>query len=235
MFNSKNFNSPILTENCLELTENRVRVEYFPRTYLIGDPPKDLQDQNIEPEHFEGRIIFISMFNDIDWTKVGNSEKCMWNSEQFKNYAKRFSRGHWSFLGPGDEKKWNGTLNYTPEGKWDSIGTEIVGRFKETGHPAFNWQKYHTHQCGFSEHRTLVSHNSSSKSAQYPRSSFKLVRRVCSTDSESKRVDHGEVRGKRKRAATEKCEAARSEFFGPNSKAQQSDTWKQIARMASEI
>ena len=23
-----------------------------------------------------------------------------------KKYAKRFSRGHWSFLGPGDEKKW---------------------------------------------------------------------------------------------------------------------------------
>ena len=33
-----------------------------------------------------------------------------------------------------------------------------------------------------------------------------------------KRVDFGKVRGKRKRAATEKCEAARSEFFGTNSK-----------------
>ena len=34
---------------------------------------------------------------------------------------------------------------------------------------------YHTLQCGFIEHRTLVSHNSLSKSAQYLRSSFKLV------------------------------------------------------------
>ena len=28
-----------------------------------------------------------------------------------------------------------GTLSCTPEGKCDSIATEMVGRFKETGHP----------------------------------------------------------------------------------------------------
>ena len=30
-----------------------------------------------------------------------------------------------------------GTLSCTPEGKCDSIATEMVGRFKETGHPVF--------------------------------------------------------------------------------------------------
>ena len=55
---------------------------------------KDLPDQNIEPENFEGRIIFMSMFNDIEWTMRGNSGKCISNSEQVKNYVKRFSRGH---------------------------------------------------------------------------------------------------------------------------------------------
>ena len=30
---------------------------------------KDLQDRNIEPEKFEDRIIFMSMFKDIEWTK----------------------------------------------------------------------------------------------------------------------------------------------------------------------
>ena len=35
---------------------------------------KDLRDRNIEPEKFEDRIIFMSMFNDIEWTKRGNSE-----------------------------------------------------------------------------------------------------------------------------------------------------------------
>ena len=85
---------------------------------------KDLQDQNIEPENFEGRIIFMSM-SGVDWTKRGNSEKCISNSEHVTDYAKRFSRGHWSFPGPGDEKKWCGTLSYTPEGN-DSIDTEMV-------------------------------------------------------------------------------------------------------------
>ena len=72
---------------------------------------RDLQNQNIEPENFEGRMIFMSMFNDIDWTSSGNSERCMSKSEHVKNYAKRFSRGHWTFLGPSDEKKWYRTVS----------------------------------------------------------------------------------------------------------------------------
>ena len=77
------------------------------------------------------------MFNDIEWTKRGNSGTCVFNSEQVKNYAKRFSRGHWTFLGLGDEKKWYGTLSHTPKGKWDSTTTPMVERFRETGHPVF--------------------------------------------------------------------------------------------------
>ena len=34
---------------------------------------KDLQEQNFEPENFEERIIFMSTFNDIDWTRRGDS------------------------------------------------------------------------------------------------------------------------------------------------------------------
>ena len=109
----------------------------FPGRTSLEKIQKDLQSQNGEPQHCEERIIFMSMFNDIDWTKRRNSEKCLSNSEQVKNYAKRFSRGHWTFLGPGDEKKFYGTLSYTSEGKWDSIATEMVGHFKETGHPVF--------------------------------------------------------------------------------------------------
>ena len=91
---------------------------------------KKLQDQDIEPEHFEGRIISM-------WTKKGHSEKCTSSSEQVKNYANSFSRGQWSFLGPGDEEKWYRTHTNKPERKWDSIATEMVGHFKETGHPVF--------------------------------------------------------------------------------------------------
>ena len=62
----------------------------FPKIYLIADSPKDLQDRNIEPEHAEGRIIFMSTFNDIGWTKKGNEENCISNSEKVKAYAERF-------------------------------------------------------------------------------------------------------------------------------------------------
>ena len=65
----------------------------------------------------------MSMFNDIDGTRRGDSEKCM--------------RGHWSFPGAGDEEKWHGTHNYKPEGKGDSIAAVIVGHFEQTGHPVF--------------------------------------------------------------------------------------------------
>ena len=56
---------------------------------------------------------------------------------QKKMYAKMFSQGHWTFLGPGNEKKCCGGCNYKPEGKWDSVASQRVQRFKETGHPIF--------------------------------------------------------------------------------------------------
>ena len=46
-----------------------------------------------------------------------------------------FSQGHWTFLGPGDEKKWYGTLSHTPERRWDSTATQMVERLKGTRHP----------------------------------------------------------------------------------------------------
>ena len=132
------------------------------------------------------------MFNDLDWRRRGNSEKCISSSEQVKNYAKRFSRGHWSFPGPGDEKRWDGTLSYTPDGKWDSIVTQMVERIKETGHPVFMGsvsalsrgilkKKKKGGRCTVhfnadsSNTEFLFSHNSLSKSAEYQRNSFKLV------------------------------------------------------------
>ena len=77
----------------------------------------------------------MSMFNDIDRTMEGNEETCISNSEKVKTYVQRFSQGHW--FGPGDEKKWYGNRNYKPEGKWDSVASQMVQRFKDTDHPVF--------------------------------------------------------------------------------------------------
>ena len=51
----------------------------------------DLRGRNIEPENFGEWIMFMSMFTGIDWTRKGHEEKCFSNSEEVKNYAKRFS------------------------------------------------------------------------------------------------------------------------------------------------
>ena len=61
--------------------------------------------RQINPDQFEGRIIFVSMFNDIDWTQNGHFSECILNAREVSDYAKKFLRGHWSFLGPGDEEK----------------------------------------------------------------------------------------------------------------------------------
>ena len=57
-----------------------------------------------EHEEFEGRIIFMSMFDDTTWGENDNTEDCAQNAIEVSKYARRFPRDRWSFLGPGPEK-----------------------------------------------------------------------------------------------------------------------------------
>ena len=71
----------------------------FPRIFVVEDSRVSTRfGKNIKPEEFTDRIIVMSMFIDFDWT--GKSRK-----------------GHWTFLGPGDDKKWYENCNYKPEGE----------------------------------------------------------------------------------------------------------------------
>ena len=59
-------------------------------------------------------------------------------SAQFVSmYAKRFSPGKRSFLGPGSEKKWCSTHEYKPQGEWDRVAELMMMEFSESGHPVF--------------------------------------------------------------------------------------------------
>ena len=120
---------------------NWIRVEYFPRILVIADSSEKCSMTckygTLNLKKFTDRSIFMSMFNDIDWTKKGNDEICISTSEKIKSYAKKFSQGYWAFLGPGDEKKWYGKAKYFPEGKWSSVASQMVQRCKETSHPVF--------------------------------------------------------------------------------------------------
>ena len=76
--------------------------------------------KNLQDDHLHDNV------QCLVWTKRENSERCISNSEQVTKYSERFSRGHWTFLGQGDEKKWFVTLSYTSEGKWDPIAAQMV-------------------------------------------------------------------------------------------------------------
>ena len=52
---------------------------------------RDVGTQQVNPEHFGGRIIIMSMFSDIDWTNKGNSLNCISNSKEIRDYAKKYS------------------------------------------------------------------------------------------------------------------------------------------------
>ena len=89
------------------------------------------------PETFTGRILFMSMFNDISCDRKGNEEECVANSKVVSILAKKFGIGKWSFIGSGSEKKWNSTEENSPQGIWDHIADKMLLEFAESGCPIF--------------------------------------------------------------------------------------------------
>ena len=49
------------------------------------------------PETFTGRILFVSMFNDISCDGKGNEEECVANAKVVSILARKFGIGQWSF------------------------------------------------------------------------------------------------------------------------------------------
>ena len=76
-------------------------------TLKLCDKISDLLSDLVQtPESFTGRILFMSMFNDISCDRKGNKGECVANAEVVKVLAGKFGVGQWSFIGPGSEKKW---------------------------------------------------------------------------------------------------------------------------------
>ena len=68
-----------------------------------------------KPEEFTGRLIFMSMFNDISWRSQDNEQECELSAKLVSIGARRFPPGRWSFLGPGSEKTWYSTHDSKPQ------------------------------------------------------------------------------------------------------------------------
>ena len=92
---------------------------------------------NETPENFTGRIIFISMFNDISRGSKDNRIECESNAQLVSLFARRFGAGQWSFLGPGSDKKWYSISEDSPQGEWDKMEEKMMVTFAESGHPVF--------------------------------------------------------------------------------------------------
>ena len=88
-------------------------------------------------ETFTGKIIFMSTFNDISWGSKDNEQECLANDKLVSQYAKRFGKGQWSFIGPGSEKKWYCISEDSPQGIWDHIAEKMLVEFAESDCPIF--------------------------------------------------------------------------------------------------
>ena len=104
----------------------------FTTLQLCGKVTDLLSDLGQTPETFTGRILFMSMFNDISCDRKGNKDECLANAGVVKVLAKKFGVGQWSYIGPGFEKKWYSAEN-SPQGAWDHIADKMLLEFAESG------------------------------------------------------------------------------------------------------
>ena len=83
------------------------------------------------PETFTGRILFMSMFNDISCEKKDNEKECLAKAKVVSIFAKKFGIGQWSFFGPGSGKKWYCMEESSPQGIWDHIEEKMLVEFAD--------------------------------------------------------------------------------------------------------
>ena len=104
---------------------------------ILNETQQMMGKLQCEPENFTGRIIFMSMFNDIVWDAKGKHELCVNDSKTIKEYAERFLHSHWSFLGLGSEKQCHGTYDCKPDGSWNRTVEKMLQNFERSSHPKF--------------------------------------------------------------------------------------------------
>ena len=105
-------------------------------TLQLSHKVQEFMSKMSDPSEFKGRIIFMSMFNDITWGSKDNEKECKSNARLVSLFAKRFGAGQRPFLGPGSEKKWYSISEDCPQGEWDRM-TKMMVTLADSGHPVF--------------------------------------------------------------------------------------------------
>ena len=130
------------TETMTESMESRPEFEWnifpgFTTLQLCGKVTDLLSRLGETPDTFTGRILFMSMFNDISCDKKDIEEECVANAKVVSILARKFSIGPWSFICPGSEKKWSSMEENSQQGIWDHIAEKMLLEFAESGCPIF--------------------------------------------------------------------------------------------------
>ena len=81
-FKDENNNSPILLRETFGIDGELIEFQWkffpgLPSLTVLREVQKNLLDRKFELEDFQHRIIFMSMFNDTDWTRKGNLKTCI--------------------------------------------------------------------------------------------------------------------------------------------------------------
>ena len=69
----------------------------FTALTILVEVRKMMAELRCDPDQFQGRTIFMSMYNDIAWRERRNRENCIAHSVHVAVYAKKFPQGYWSF------------------------------------------------------------------------------------------------------------------------------------------
>ena len=152
---------------------------------LLKIQKSKIETLNLKSLKIESSSCQCSMTSNEQRDEIHNNIFQIPNKIRITRRDSREDTGHSSAL----EKK-NGKgmeLSVTPEGKWDSTSTQMVERFKDTGHPAFKSigalsrgilkkiNKRDTVHFNRDSSKTELPNCLFCKSAQYLRSSLKLV------------------------------------------------------------
>ena len=109
----------------------------FTTCQILLEINKLMTEMDREPEQFQARIIFMSIYNGTVWRDPNNEKVCVANSALVAAYAKKLSSGQRSFLGPGSETKRKATDSCKPGGEWDRVPEIMMIYYSESEHPMF--------------------------------------------------------------------------------------------------
>ena len=106
---------------------------------LLREIQNTLEENRNQPEKFEGRIIFMSMYKRHRLEKSRKQRNL--HFEFFTNCGVRkkkyFPEGRWSFLARGTEEQWCGTHTHKPNGLGNDAAEIMMIYLGESGHPVF--------------------------------------------------------------------------------------------------